>query len=62
MCALKHNVCSYNFVLNKAPNNNDVTCIENVLNKEPNTNDATCIANNVRLITMDSQEFSMVVI
>ena len=54
--------CSNNFVLNEAPNNNDVTCIENVLNKAPSSNDTTCIANNVRLITMDSQQSSMVAI
>ena len=53
---------SYNIVLNEAPNNNDVTCIENVLNKAPNTNDATCMANNVCLITMDSQQSSVVVV
>ena len=36
--------CSYNFVLNEAPNKNDVTCIANiVLNEAPNNNDATQI-------------------
>ena len=51
--------CSYNFVLNEVPNNNDVTCVENmVLNEEPNSNDTTYVANNVHLITMDAQ-FSM---
>ena len=27
-------------MLSKAPNNNDVTCIENMLNKAPNSNDS----------------------
>ena len=32
---------SYNFVLNEAPNNNDVTHVANiVLNEAPNSNDA----------------------
>ena len=39
-------------MLNKVPNNNDITRIENVvLNEEPNSNDATCVANNVCLTT-----------
>ena len=47
-------------MLNKAPNNNNVTRVANiVLNKAPNSNDATRIANNVHLTTMDAQQFSM---
>ena len=49
-------LCSYNIVLNKAPNNNDITGVANiVLNEAPNSNDTTCIVNNVHLITMDAQ-------
>ena len=52
--------CSYNFMLNEAPNNNDVKRIANiVLNKAPNSHDATCVGNNVRLTTMGTQQFSM---
>ena len=48
--------CSYNFVLNKVPNNNNIIHKANiVLNGEPNSNDA----NNVYLTTMGSQKFSM---
>ena len=48
--------CSYSFVLNKAPNNKDITHIANIiLNKAPNSNDTTCIVNNV-----GAQQFSMV--
>ena len=40
--------CSYNFVLNEAPNTNDVTRAENMaLNEVSNSVDATCVANNV---------------
>ena len=55
--------CSYNFVLNKAPNNNDAMCMANImLNEEINSNDATYVANNVCLITMGAQQFSMAAI
>ena len=51
---------SYNFVLNEAPNNNDVMRIANiVLNEVPNSNDATRIFSNVRLTTMGAQQLSM---
>ena len=50
-------------MLNKAPNNNDITRVENmVLNKVPNSNDAMRVANNVCLTTMGTQQFSMVAI
>ena len=51
-------------MLNKAPNNNDITLVDNmVLNKEANSNDATPpVANNVCLTTMGTQQFSMVAI
>ena len=40
-------------MLNEAPNNNDVTHVENMaLNEAPNSNDATRVANNVHLTTM----------
>ena len=49
-------------MLNEAPNNNDVTCVENMmLNEAPNSNDTTHVANNVHLITMGTQ-FSMAAI
>ena len=52
--------CSYNFMLHKVPNSNDVTPVTNiVLNKVPNSKDATLIGNNVRLTTMGAQQFSM---
>ena len=55
--------CSYNFMLNEAPNNNDLMCVTNImLNEAPNSNDATCIANNVRLTAMGAKQFSMVAI
>ena len=55
--------CSYNFVLNKVPNNNDIMRIVNiVLNQVPNWNDATCVANNVHLTTIEAQQILMVVI
>ena len=42
------------------PNSNDVTCIANImLTKVPNSNDVRRVANNVRLITMGAQQFSM---
>ena len=60
-------------MVNEALNNTDVTCIGNImLNEVPTSNDAMCIANNVHLTmdnkcfygltTMDTQQFSMVVI
>ena len=53
---LKYEACSYNIVLSKAPNNNDITGVVNiVLNEAPNSNDTTRIVNNVHLITMDAQ-------
>ena len=55
--------CSYNFVLNEAPNNNEVTFIENmVLNEVPNGNEATHVVNNMGLANMGAQQFSMVAI
>ena len=55
--------CSYNFVLNKVPNKNDVTRIGNiVLNEVPNSNDAMRIGNNVHLTAMGAQLYSMVAI
>ena len=42
--------CSYNFVLIKVPNNNDIKHIANiVLNEAPNSNDAMHIGINARL-------------
>ena len=51
-------------MLNKAPNNNDITLVDNmVLNKAANSNNATLpVANNVCLTTMGTQQFSMVAI
>ena len=52
--------CSYNFMLNEAPKNNDVmrrAII--VLNKAPYSNDATRIGSNVRLTAMGIQKFSI---
>ena len=47
-------------MLNKAPNNNDITRVENmVLDKAPNSNDATPVVNNMHLTTMGAQQFSM---
>ena len=61
--ALMLKFCSYNIMLNEAPNNNVVTRIANiVLNEVPNSNDATRIGNNVRLTAMGTQQFSMAVI
>ena len=55
--------CSYNFVLNEAPNNNDVTRIANiVLTEVPNSNDATHVGSNVPLTAMGTQQFSMAAI
>ena len=55
--------CSYNVMLNEAPNNNVVTRIANiVLNEAPNSNDATRIGNNVHLTAMGAQQFSMAAI
>ena len=55
--------CSYNFMLNKAPNNNDVMHVANiVLNEAPNSNDTMRIGNNVHLTTMGAQQFSVVAI
>ena len=46
--------CSYNFVLNEAPNNNDIKRVASiVLNEAPNSNDATRVGNNVRLTAVD---------
>ena len=47
-------------MLNKVPNNNDVTHVTNtVLNQAPNSKDTTLIRNNVCLTTMGAQQFSM---
>ena len=55
--------CSYNFVLNKTPNNNDIKRIANiVLNEAPNCNDAMRIGNNMRLTAVGAQQFCMAVI
>ena len=55
--------CSYNFVLNKAPNNNDVKRVaNNVFNEAPNSNDATRVSINVRLTAVGVQQFSMATI
>ena len=51
--------CSYNFILNKVPNYNDVTSVANsILNEVPNSNDV----NNLCLTTMGAQQFSMAAI
>ena len=50
-------------MLNKVPNNNDVTYVAYiVLNEVPNSNDATRIGNNVRLTAIGAQQFSMAAI
>ena len=55
--------CSYNCVLNEAPNNNDVKRGANiVLNEAPNCNDTTRIGNNVRLTAVCTQQFLMTAI
>ena len=52
--------CSYNFVLNEAPNNNDVKrAVNNVFNEAPNSNDATRVGINARLTAVGAQQFSM---
>ena len=53
--------CSYNFILNKVPNNSDAMCVANiVLNEVPSNNNAMRIANYVHWTTIISQQFSMV--
>ena len=55
--------CSYNCVLNKVPNNNDVTRVANIeLNEAPYSNDTMSVGNNVRLTAMGTQHFSMAAI
>ena len=55
--------CSYNFVLNEAPNENVVVCVASIVLKEaPNSNDTMYVANNVCLTTMGAQQFSMATI
>ena len=55
--------CSYNFVLNEAPNINEVKCIVIiVLNDAPKSNDAMRVGNNVCLTAVDTQQFFMVAI
>ena len=50
-------------MLNKVPNNNDITHVANiVLNEVPNNNDATPVGNNVHLIAMGTLQSSMVAI
>ena len=50
-------------MLNKAPNNNNITYVANImLNEAPNSNDTMHIANNVCLTTMGAQQFSMTAI
>ena len=52
--------CSNNFVLNKAPNNNEIMHVANVmLNEALNSNDATRIRNNVCLSAIGAQQISM---
>ena len=47
-------------MLSEAPNNNDITLVENmVLNEAPNSDDAKCVASNLHLTTMGAQQFSM---
>ena len=56
---VKSSVASHNF-LNETSNNNNVTHVANiVLNGVPNSSDAMRAANNVCLITMGTQQFSM---
>ena len=51
--------CSYNFILNKVPNYNDVTSVAiSILNEVPNSNDV----NNLCLTTVGAQQFSMAAI
>ena len=50
-------------MLNKVPNNNDITYIANiVLNEAPNSSNAMCVVNNVCLTIMGAQLFSMAAI
>ena len=50
-------------MLNEAPYNNDVTCIANIIiNEAPNSNDTTHVMNNLRLIAIGAQQFSMMAI
>ena len=50
-------------MLNKEPNNNDITRVENMmLNEAPNNNAATRVVNNVHLTTMVTLQFSMATI
>ena len=50
-------------MLNEAPNNNDLMHVANIiLNKAPNSNDATRVRNNVHLIVVGTQQFSMAAI
>ena len=56
-------LCSYNFVLNEVPNNNDVMRVANImLNEVPNSNDAMRVGNNVCLTAVGAQQFSMAAI
>ena len=56
-------LCSYNFMLKEAPNNNDSTCIaNNELNEAPNKNGATGVANNMRLATIGAKQFLMAIV
>ena len=55
--------CNYNFMLNEAPNNNDIASIANsMLNKVSNSNDITCVGNNVHLTAIGAQQFSVATI
>ena len=55
--------CSYNFVLNEAPNNNDVKRVaNNVFNEAPNSHDAMRVGINVHLTAVGAQQFSMATI
>ena len=55
--------CSYNYVLNEKPNNNDVKRIANiVLNEALNCNDTTSVGKIVRLTAVGAQQFLMVAI
>ena len=55
--------CSYNFVLNEAPNNNDITHVANIeLYEAPYSNDAMRVGNNVCLTAIGAQQFSVAAI
>ena len=55
--------CSYNFVLNEAPSNNDIKRVANImLNEAPNSKDATRVGNNVGLNAMGAKQFSVAAI